>query len=272
MYSELRGKVVIITGSTSGIGRAIALGFAKKGCKIILNGLEKAEIVKKVMDEVNNVAHTGKDQNSLHPQILFHPANMKKPNEIEDLVNFAVKNFGKIDILINNAGIQHVSPIEDFPTDKWQDIIDINLSACFHMIKYSLPFMMVNGWGRIINIVSAHGLVASPFKSAYVAAKHGLIGLTKTVALETAQKNITCNAICPGYVRTSLVEKQILDQAKAHNIPAEKVVDDIILAPQPIKKFVEMEDIAEAAIFLSLSSARSITGIALPIEGGWTAR
>jgi 3-hydroxybutyrate dehydrogenase len=202
----------------------------------------------------------------------YSAADMTKPSEIQQMVEHANGRFGSVDILVNNAGIQFVAPVDEFPDDKWAQIIAINLSSNFYAIKAVLPGMKLRNRGRIVNIASAHGLVASPFKSAYVAAKHGVVGLTKTVALEVAETAITCNAVCPGYVRTPLVEGQIRDQAKAHNMPEEQVVRDVILASQPNKRFVELDQLGALVVFLCSDAASSITGAALPIEGGWTAR
>ncbi|MBL8686401.1 MAG: 3-hydroxybutyrate dehydrogenase [Alphaproteobacteria bacterium] len=269
--NKLKDKVALVTGSSTGIGKAIAFGLLEQGCRVALNGLATKEQIDDLLHQASAITpKTPKEQQ--RNIFSFYAANMQSPNEIYRMIHDIIKDYGQIDILVNNAGIQYVSPIDDFPEDKWHNIIDINLNANFYTIKHILPVMKKNGWGRIINIVSAHGLVASPFKSAYVAAKHGLIGLTKTVALETAQMNITCNAICPGYVKTALVEKQIQDQAKAHQIPVERVIEDIILAPQPTKKFVDESEVTTAVIFLCQPQAASITGIALPIDGGWTAR
>jgi 3-hydroxybutyrate dehydrogenase len=252
---------VLITGSTSGIGLGIATAFAKEGHNIVFNGLEKegaaiaAEIAKEYKVET-----------------LYSPANVLKADEIAAMVAEAENKFGSIDVLINDAGIQHVSPIEDFPNDKWDAIIGINLSASFHTSKAVWKGMKKQKFGRIINIASAHGLVASEFKSAYVAAKHGLVGLTKVLALEGATFGITANSICPSYVKTPLVDKQITDQATAHGISKEKVVNDIMLGPQAIKEFVDIEAIAALAIFLTSNNAKMITGAALSIDGGWTAQ
>jgi 3-hydroxybutyrate dehydrogenase len=203
--------------------------------------------------------------------VIYSPADMSKPDEIGQMMAKAADEFGGVDILVNNAGIQHVAPIEEFPEAKWDAIIAINLSSAFHTTRHAVPSMKKKGWGRIINIASAHALVASPFKSAYVAAKHGIAGLTKTVAIETAEHGITVNAICPGYVLTPLVEKQIPDQAKARGISEEAVVRDVLLAAQSTKKFVEVSELAALAVFLCSDQARSMTGAILPVDGGWTA-
>jgi 3-hydroxybutyrate dehydrogenase len=201
----------------------------------------------------------------------YSPADMSKPEAVTGLIDMTLKNFGRLDILVNNAGIQHVAPLEEFPAGKWDTILAINLSSAFHTARVALPAMRENNFGRIVNIASAHGLVASPFKSAYVAAKHGIVGLTKVIALETAEANITCNAICPGYVYTPLVEAQIEGQAKAHGIPRDQVIRDVLLAQQPNKRFASVEELGALTVFLASDAAASITGIALPVDGGWTA-
>ena len=257
----MKKRTVLITGSTSGIGLGIANGFAAKGYNIIFNGLEKdgAAIAAEVA-AFHDVEH------------LFSPANMLEPASLRSLMQEAAARFGTVDVLINNAGIQYVSPIEDFPEDKWNDIIAINLTSAFHLIKAAWPLMKAQQFGRIINIASAHGLFASEFKSAYVAAKHGLIGLTKTIALEGAPFNITCNAICPGYVKTQLVDKQIADQAKAHQLPENEVAANIFLAKQAVKSFVPVEVIADTALLLAAEGSRTITGASFPVDGGWSAQ
>jgi 3-hydroxybutyrate dehydrogenase len=255
-------KTVLITGSTSGIGLGIAREFAKtKKYQIIFNGLETngAEIA----------ASIGKE---FGIEVMYSPANMLKPEELRSMVSEGIAKFGKIDVLINNAGIQHVSPIEDFPDDKWLAIIGINLNSAFYLSKAVWPGMKAHKFGRIINIASAHGLVASEFKSAYVASKHGIVGLTKTLGLEGAPYNITCNAICPGYVKTPLVEKQIADQAKAHNLSEEEVVSKVMLMKQAVKEFVSVETLGQMALLLADEKSNTITGTALPIDGGWNAQ
>jgi 3-hydroxybutyrate dehydrogenase len=203
--------------------------------------------------------------------VTYHPADMSRPDAIEAMIADTEREFGAVDILVNNAGIQHVAPVEDFPVDKWNAIIAINLSASFHSIRLAVPGMKKRGWGRIINVASAHALVASPFKSAYVAAKHGIAGLIKTVALEVAEHGITANAICPGYVLTPLVEHQIPDTAKARGITEEQVIKDVLLAAQPTKQFVTTGEVAALTVFLASDAAKSITGAILPVDGGWTA-
>jgi 3-hydroxybutyrate dehydrogenase len=259
----MKGKVALITGSTSGIGLGLARAFAREGANIMLHGLGSSA-------EIEQLRHTLASEN--HVLVHVHDADLGKPGEATRLVNDTEQAFGRIDILINNAGIQFVSPIEEFPPEHWARIHEIILGSSFQAIRAAVPGMKRRGWGRIINVASVHGLVASPFKSAYVAAKHGQIGLTKTVALELAETAITCNAICPGYVRTPLVEGQIDSQAKIHQLSREQVIRDVILAAQPSRRFVEVEEIAALALFLCGESARSITGAAIAIDGGWSAR
>jgi 3-hydroxybutyrate dehydrogenase len=259
----LAGKVSVVTGSTSGIGLGIARALASVGSEVVLNGFGKPEEIKALQEKIAA---------DFKVRVSYSSADMSKPDQIRQMIEQTVTSSGRLDVLVNNAGIQHVAPVQEFPPEKWDAILAINLSAAFHTSRLALPTMLKNKWGRIINIASAHGLVASPFKSAYVAAKHGLVGLTKVIALETAEENITCNAICPGYVWTPLVESQIADQAKAHGIPREKVIRGVILAPQPNKRFVTVEEIGALSVFLASESAASITGAALPVDGGWTAR
>lgn len=258
----LKGKTAIVTGSTSGIGQGMALALAQAGCNVMLNGLGDAAAIE------TERAKMEKDTGS---KIAFNGADMTKPDQIEAMIKEAKAKFGSVDIIVNNAGVQHVAPIDEFPPEKWDQIIAINLTSAFHMSRVAIPFMKEAGWGRIVNLASAHALVASPFKGAYVAAKHGLAGLTKTIALELAEKNITCNAICPGYVKTPLVDKQIGDQAKARGISEEDVVKNVILGAQPTKKFTTVEDVGALCVFLCSDSAKNITGAILPIDGGWTA-
>ncbi len=257
----LSGKTAIITGSTSGIGVGIAKGFATEGINIILNGFGNPKEIERLRLEIEHMGVS----------CIYNNADMTKPDEIMAMVEEAVDAFGSVEILVNNAGIQHVSPVEDFPPEQWDDIIAINMSSAFHSTRAVIPHMKKQGWGRIINIASAHGLVASPYKSAYVTAKHGLLGCNKTVALEVAQDNITSNAICPGYVLTPLVEKQIPDTAKARGISEEEVKRDVLLAAQWTKKFVSVEEIAGTALFLCSDYAQNITGTHISIDGGWTA-
>ncbi|WP_428247969.1 3-hydroxybutyrate dehydrogenase [Ferrovibrio sp.] len=259
----LKGKSAVVTGSTSGIGLGVARALAQQGVNIMLNGFGDPAAIEQI--RAGLAAETG-------VTVLYSGADMSKAAEVADLVKGAETAFGGLDILINNAGIQFVSPVDEFPEAKWQAIQDINLSSTFHATKAAFPGMKQRNWGRVVNIVSAHGLVASPFKSAYVAAKHGQIGFTKSAALEVAETNITVNAICPGYVRTPLVEGQIEDQAKAHNMPRERVIREVILAAQPNKRFVEVEEVAALAVYLCSEAAKSITGTAIAIDGGWTAR
>ena len=259
----LKGKSVIVTGSTSGIGLGIASAFAAQGCNVMLNGFGDAVQIEKVR------AGLAADRKVI---VLYSSADMAKPLEVVAMVDQVARRFGSVDVLVNNAGIQHVAPVEEFPVEKWDQILAINLSSAFHAIRTALPGMKSRNWGRIINVASAHGLVASPFKSAYVAAKHGVVGLTKSVALETAGKGITCNAICPGYVLTPLVEKQIEDQSKARNISREDAISKVILEHQPSKEFVKVDEVAALAVFLAGEAAASITGAAYSIDGGWTAQ
>ncbi len=253
----------IITGSTSGIGLGIAEAFAADGMNIMINGFGDA-------DEIEaNRARLEKDHGAT---VKYNGADMTKPEEIRALIDETRAAFGQVDILVNNAGIQHVAPLEEFPDGKWDAIIAINLSSAFHTSKAVFREMKDRGFGRIINIASAHGLVASPFKSAYVAAKHGIVGMTKTLALEGAEYGVTVNAICPGYVKTPLVEKQIPDTAKARGMSEEEVVQKVILDTQPTKKFVELAEIGALATFLCSRNASSITGAALQIDGGWVAK
>jgi 3-hydroxybutyrate dehydrogenase len=259
----LKGRSALITGSTSGIGAGVAAALAEAGVNVMLNGFgdpAQIEEMRAALAERTGV------------KVLYSRADMSKPDEIEAMVRDAEHGFGQLDILVNNAGIQFVSSVQEFPGAKWEQILAINLSSNFYTIKAALPGMQARNDGRIINIASAHGLVASPFKSAYVAAKHGVVGLTKTVALEVAETAITCNAICPGYVKTPLVEGQIKSQAEVHNMSETQVVREIILASQPNRRFVEVEEIGALVLFLCSDGANSITGTALPIEGGWTAR
>jgi 3-hydroxybutyrate dehydrogenase len=257
----LKSKNAVITGSTSGIGLAIAKELAAQGANVMLNGLGTPAEMAPVLKEIE--AHGA--------QALFSPANMMKPEEIASMVADAERAFGSVDILVNNAGVQFVSPIEEFPPEKWHQIIAIDLSAVFFAVQVAMPGMKARKWGRIINTASAHGLVASPFKSAYVAAKHGVLGLTKVVALEGATFGITANSICPGYVWTPLVEKQIPDTMKARGLTRDQVINDVLLEAQPTKQFVTVEQVAGTVVFLCSDAASQITGTHISIDGGWTA-
>ena len=259
----LTGKSAIITGSTSGIGLGIARAFAGAGMNVMLNGFGDAN---------ENLRTTSGLEEEFGIKARFSPADMSKPDQITTMITEARAAFGQVDILVNNAGVQHVEAVETFPIEKWNQIIAIDLAAVFHATRAVVPDMKRRGFGRIINMASAHGLVASPFKSAYVAAKHGVVGFTKTIALETAEHGITVNAICPGYVLTPLVQKQIPETAKARGLTEEQVIRDVLLHAQPTRKFVTVEEIGALAVFLCTAGASSITGAALPIDGGWTAQ
>jgi len=259
----MKNKVALVTGATSGIGLAIAKALAAQGCAVGLNGSRAESEITPLANEIS-AAHGVK--------CVALSADLGDPRAIAAMMARAQAALGPVDILINNAGVQHVSPITEFPTDKWDLLIAVNLSSAFHTTGKVLGPMMERGWGRIVNIASAHGLVASPYKSAYVAAKHGLVGLTKVTALESAEKGVTCNAICPGYVWTPLVEKQIPDQARAHGMSEKDVVEKVMLAPQPNRKFGTVEEIAALTVFLCSDMGASITGASLPVDGGWTAR
>lgn len=253
----------IVTGSTSGIGEGIARALAAAGNNVVINGFGEPAAIEKLRASIaaeHNVT------------CLYSSADMTKPEQIEAMFSTVKGQLGPVDILVNNAGVQHVSPVEDFPVDKWNLIIALNLSSAFHTTRLAFPDMKANKWGRIINIASAHALVASPFKSAYVAAKHGILGFTKSIALEGAQHGIRVNAICPGYVRTGLVENQIADTAKARSISEEAVIRDVLLAAQPTKEFVKVSDVAAMAVFLTTEAANQINGAALSIDGGWVAQ
>ena len=258
----LTGKVALVTGSTSGIGLGIAKAFAAAGANVALNArksnAESDALVKEIAAE-NGV------------KVICAVADMSKPDQIKACVAETEKAFGRLDIVVNNAGIQHVEPIEDFPDDQWEMVLSVDLSSAFYTTKAALPGMKKRGFGRIINIASAHGLVASAFKSAYVSAKHGLVGLTKVTALETAENGITCNAICPGYVWTPLVQKQIPEQAKAHHMSEEEVIKQVLLKEQPNRQFATVEQMGALAVFLSSDAGATITGTAIPVDGGWTA-
>jgi len=258
----LKGKSALVTGSTSGIGLAMARAFAGQGANITINGFGDKDAIEKERSGI---------EKDFGVKAIYSPADMTKPDQIADMIKTSETTFGSLDVLINNAGIQHVAPIEEFPIDQWNLILAINLSSAFHTIRAAVPGMKSRKWGRIINTASAHSLVASPFKSAYVTAKHGLAGLTKTVALETATFGITANCISPGYVWTPLVEKQIPDTMKARNMTAEQVKRDVLLAAQPTKEFVTVDEVADLALYLASDAAKSITGANLSIDGGWTA-
>jgi 3-hydroxybutyrate dehydrogenase len=259
---SLIGKVSLVTGSTSGIGLGIARALAEAGSAVVLNGFGLAAEIAKTKNQI--AADFG-------VKVSYSAADMTKPEAIADMIATVLVEHGRLDVLVNNAGIQYVAPLDRFPIEKWDAILSINLSSAFHSMRLALPAMRKNKFGRIINIASAHGLVASPFKAAYVAAKHGIVGLTKVAALETAEEGITCNAICPGYVYTPLVEAQIDGQAKAHGISREQVIHDVLLAQQPNKRFATVEELGALTVFLAGDAASSITGIALPVDGGWTA-
>ncbi|EJN11653.1 3-hydroxybutyrate dehydrogenase [Bradyrhizobium sp. YR681] len=258
----LAGKVALVTGSTSGIGLGIARALAASGADIVLNGFGDASEIGRTREQIAA---------EFNIKASYSPADMTKPKSIAEMIAATVSGSGRLDILVNNAGIQHVAPLDQFPVEKWDQILAINLTSAFHTTRLALPAMRQNGFGRIINIASAHGLVGSPFKAAYVTAKHGIVGLTKVTALETAEQGITCNAICPGYVYTPLVEAQIDGQAKAHGISRDQVIRDVLLAQQPNKRFATVEEIGALTVFLSTDAAGSITGVALPVDGGWTA-
>ncbi|MGI9383865.1 MAG: 3-hydroxybutyrate dehydrogenase [Methyloligellaceae bacterium] len=256
-------RSAIVTGSTSGIGQGIAEALAAAGNDVMLNGFGDADEIERLRSGIA-AEHNVK--------VLYSDADMTQPQQIADMIAEAEDAFGGVDIVVNNAGIQHVEPVEDFPIEKWDAILAINLSSAFHTIHGTLAKMKERGWGRIINFAAAHGLVASPFKSVYVAAKHGIRGLTKTVALEAAEHGVTANAVCPGYVLTPLVEKQIPDTAKARGISEDEVIRDVLLGAQPTKQFVTTEQLGALCVFLCSDAAASITGTALPVDGGWTAQ
>jgi 3-hydroxybutyrate dehydrogenase len=260
--ASLNDKVSLITGSTSGIGLGVARALAGAGSAVILNGFGKPEEIEATRTSVAE---------DFGVEVDYSGADMSNPASIAQMIEEMLAKFGRIDIIVNNAGIQHVAPLQEFPIAKWDAIIAINLSSAFHTSRLALPSMLANKWGRIINIASAHGLVGSPFKSAYVAAKHGMLGLTKVVALETAEQGITCNAICPGYVYTPLVEAQIEGQAKAHGIPRDQVIREVLLAQQPNKRFAMVDELGALSVFLASDAAASITGAAIAVDGGWTA-
>ncbi len=260
---HLAGKAALVTGSTSGIGKAIAEFFVRSGANVMLNGFGDAVQIEKLRSSLQQA--NGVD-------VRYHGADMSKPAEIRDLVHATESAFGKVDILVNNAGIQHVAPIDEFPEDKWDAMVAINLSSAFHATKAVLPGMKQRRWGRIVNIASAHGLVASPNKSAYVATKHGIVGFTKATAVEVAEHGVRANAICPGFVLTPLVQKQIDDLAAKHNVSKEVAAKEMILAPQLTKEFVKVEEIAAMALYLVSEAAAQVNGAMFSIDGGWTAR
>ncbi len=261
--NDLKGQVAVISGSTSGIGLALARAVASRGGDVVLNGLGDPSEIERTRAEL---------EASCGVRVRYHAANMLKGDEVGDMVAFAKHQLGRLDILVNNAGIQHVEAVEKFPSDQWEKIIAINLSSTFYATRAAIPIMKAQGRGRIVNIASAHGLVASPFKSAYVAAKHGVLGFTKTVALEVAQDNITCNAICPGFVETPIVEKQIADQARTRGMSKEAVLKDVILGSQPTKRFVTTDELAGIFLYLVSDLGASANGASFSIDGGWTAQ
>ncbi|WP_372707860.1 3-hydroxybutyrate dehydrogenase [Brevundimonas sp.] len=260
---DLKGQVAVISGSTSGIGLALARAVASRGGDVVLNGLGDPSEIERNRSEM---------ETSCGVRVRYHAANMLRGDEVADMVAYGKHELGRVDILVNNAGVQHVEAVEKFPSDKWEQIIAINLSSAFYAIRAAIPIMKAQGRGRIVNVASAHGLVASPFKSAYVAAKHGVIGLTKTVALEVAQDGITCNAICPGYVETPIVERQIADQARTRGLSRETVLRDVILAAQPTKRFVTTDELAGMFLYLVSDLGASANGASFSIDGGWTAQ
>jgi len=261
--NDLKGQVAVISGSTSGIGLALARAVAARGGDVVLNGLGDPAEIERTRAGI---------ESSCGVRVRYHAANMLKGDEVADMVAFGNHNLGRVDILVNNAGIQHVDPVETFPSDQWEKIIAINLSSTFYATRAAIPIMKAQGRGRIVNIASVHGLVASPFKSAYVAAKHGVIGFTKTVALELAQDNITCNAICPGFVETPLVAAQVADLARTRGTSKDKVLAEVILESQPTKRFVTTDELTGAFLYLVSDLGASTTGTSLPVDGGWTAR
>jgi 3-hydroxybutyrate dehydrogenase len=261
--TSLSGRVALVTGSTSGIGLGIARALASAGASVVLNGFGDRELIQSLVAEL---------ESKYRVKALYSAADMSKPGEIAEMVTQASRALGGLDILVNNAGIQHVAPVEDFPPEKWDAVIAVNLSAAFHAIRAALPQMKARNWGRIINIASTHGLVASAQKAAYVAAKHGIVGLTKVVALETATTGVTCNAICPGWVLTPLVQKQIADRAARENVSLEEAKAKLLGEKQPSLEFAKPEEIGAIALFLCSPAAAQIRGIALPVDGGWTAQ
>lgn len=259
----LTSKTALVTGSTSGIGLAYARAFAKEGANVVINGFGKPEDIERERVHI---------ETDFGVKAIYSPADLTKPAEIEELIRLGEETFGSVDVLVNNAGVQFVSPIEDFPPEKWEQIIALNLSSAFYTMRAAIPGMKARKWGRIINTASAHSLVASPYKSAYVAAKHGITGLTKTAALELAIHGVTVNCISPGYVWTPLVESQIPDTMKARGLTQEQVMNDVLLAAQPTKEFVTVDQVAALAVFLCSEGASQITGANIPMDGGWTAQ
>ena len=259
----LAGKTALVTGSTSGIGLAVARALARAGAKVMLNGSRPAADAEALRVELSAEAGV---------EVGYTQANLAEPASARELVEATIAAFGSVDILINNAGIQHVAAVDAFPDHTWDLLMAINVSAVFHTTKAALPSMKAKGWGRIVNIASAHGVVASPFKAPYTASKHAVVGFSKAVALEVAEQGITCNALCPGYVRTPLIEKQVVDQAKVHNMPEDRVIREVILADQHTRQFVEADEVAAFAVFLCSDAARAVTGSVQLIDGGWTAR
>ena len=260
---DLKGQAAVVTGSTSGIGQALARALAMRGCNVVLNGLGDPAEIERERSEL---------EASCGVRVLYHGADMSRGEEVTDLVAFAKGEFGRLDILCNNAGVQYVEAVETFPTAKWDQIIAINLNSAFYGIRAAVPIMKAQGRGRIVNVASAHGLVASPFKSAYVAAKHGVIGLTKTVGLEVAEHGITCNAICPGYVMTPIVRNQIADQARTRGISADRVIKEVMLAAQPTRRFVTVDELAGLFLYLVSDLGASCNATAYSVDGGWTAQ
>ncbi len=258
----IEGKVAIVTGSTSGIGLGIARAYAKVGATVVINGFGDPVRIEETRTAI---------EREFGRECHYSDADMTKPDAIAAMIADAEARFGAVDILVNNAGVQFVAPVEEFPVEKWDQIIAINLSSAFHTIRAAVPGMKRRGWGRIVNIASAHAHVASPYKSAYVAAKHGIAGLTKTVALELATAGITCNAISPGYVWTPLVEAQIPDTMAARNMTRERVIDEVLLKAQPTKQFVTIDEVAALAVYLASDVAKGMTGSMLNLDGGWTA-
>jgi 3-hydroxybutyrate dehydrogenase len=263
MEKSLQGKTALVTGSTSGLGRGIAEALAAEGCHIMLSGFGDAAEIRKIEEEL-------KSKHGI--EAAYHGADLSRPAEIRALMAATLERFAAVDILVNNAGFQHVAPIDEFPEDKWDGLIAVNLSAAFHTTKAALPEMRRRKWGRIVNIASAHGLVGSPFKSAYVASKHGLVGLTRVTALETAREGITCNALCPGFVHTAVVDKQIEEQVRVTGVARDKIIEDVILAKHASRKFVGVEHVAAFVLFLCSEAGASVTGSALVMDGGWTAQ